>query len=185
MSDVLSHIEKALADGYRKEIDQAEHIWRSLPFFATTLALQFATVSQTLTHWPTHGTGPWLDSVGCTVLIVASSSVTILLLMWSILWLQQPTTYIAPEPEILDYATALNATQSQTVSGGQLASESPLDTLKGYLAVQYANATYANRLEYKRRAALRSYAAVALLISTGATLFLLSIVLLNYDPMSK
>jgi hypothetical protein len=38
----LGHIEKFLADTYRKEIDQEENVWRSLPFFAATLALELA-----------------------------------------------------------------------------------------------------------------------------------------------
>ena len=36
----LAYIEKTLADSYRKEIDQEENVWRSLPFSAATLPLQ-------------------------------------------------------------------------------------------------------------------------------------------------
>jgi hypothetical protein len=34
MSDdpLLDHLEKTFADAYRKEIDQEENVWRSLPF---------------------------------------------------------------------------------------------------------------------------------------------------------
>jgi len=42
---LLDHLEKTFADAYRKEIDQEENIWRSLPFFAATLALQLAVIS--------------------------------------------------------------------------------------------------------------------------------------------
>ncbi|HEY8288257.1 MAG TPA: hypothetical protein VIG49_03240, partial [Acetobacteraceae bacterium] len=42
VASTLDHIEKTLADAYRKEIDQEENVWRSLPFFAATLALQLA-----------------------------------------------------------------------------------------------------------------------------------------------
>jgi hypothetical protein len=34
----LGYIEKTLAASYREEIDREENIWRSLPFFAATLA---------------------------------------------------------------------------------------------------------------------------------------------------
>lgn len=43
---ILDHIGKTLADQYRKEIDQEENVWRSLPFFAATLALQVAALAQ-------------------------------------------------------------------------------------------------------------------------------------------
>jgi hypothetical protein len=132
MTDTLDHMEKMLADAYRKEVDQTEHIWRSLPFFATTLALQFATVSQTLGHLPTHGSGPWLDSIGCMVIICLSSLVTIGLLGFSIL--SVGITYIAPEPEILTYADALDAMGASASNSGQLAIANPLNTLKRYLA---------------------------------------------------
>ena len=35
---VLAHIEQTLAESYRKEIDQEENLWRSLPFFAAILS---------------------------------------------------------------------------------------------------------------------------------------------------
>jgi hypothetical protein len=50
MASTLDHIEKTLADAYRKEIDQEENVWRSLPFFAATLALQLAAMFQSLTR---------------------------------------------------------------------------------------------------------------------------------------
>jgi hypothetical protein len=52
----LTHIEKTLADAYRKEIDQEENVWRSLPFFAATLALQLAAIFQVITRLPPMGT---------------------------------------------------------------------------------------------------------------------------------
>ncbi len=43
---LLDHLEKTFAEAYRKEIDQEENVWRSLPFFAATLALQLASIGQ-------------------------------------------------------------------------------------------------------------------------------------------
>jgi hypothetical protein len=48
----LAYIERTLADSYRKEIDQEENVWRSLPFFAATLALQLAALSQIIDKLP-------------------------------------------------------------------------------------------------------------------------------------
>jgi uncharacterized membrane protein YjjP (DUF1212 family) len=52
----LSHIEKTLADSYRKEIDQEENVWRSLPFFAATIALELTALFQLLNRLPVTGT---------------------------------------------------------------------------------------------------------------------------------
>jgi hypothetical protein len=46
----LAYIEKAFADAYRKEIDQEENVWRSLPFFAATLAVQPGQSGERQTH---------------------------------------------------------------------------------------------------------------------------------------
>lgn len=57
MTSTLDHIEKTLADAYRKEIDQEENVWRSLPFFAATLALQLAAMFQIVDRLPQPGPG--------------------------------------------------------------------------------------------------------------------------------
>jgi hypothetical protein len=58
----LGHIERTLAEAYRKEIDQEENVWRSLPFFAATLALELAALFQLSTRFPPLGTWAGLAS---------------------------------------------------------------------------------------------------------------------------
>jgi hypothetical protein len=55
------YLEKTFADAYRKEIDQEENIWRSLPFFAATLALQLTAVAQ-IRDWVNAATGTILTN---------------------------------------------------------------------------------------------------------------------------
>ena len=43
---LLEQLERTLADSYKREIEAEENVWRSLPFFAATLALQFAGLAQ-------------------------------------------------------------------------------------------------------------------------------------------
>ncbi len=38
VTSALDHIEKTLAAAYRREIEQGENVWRSLPVFAATIA---------------------------------------------------------------------------------------------------------------------------------------------------
>jgi hypothetical protein len=42
--ELLDHVEETFSDSYRKEIDQEENVWRSLPFFAASLSLQIVTI---------------------------------------------------------------------------------------------------------------------------------------------
>ena len=62
MSSALDHIEKTLADGYRREIEQGENVWRSLPFFAATIAFQIAALSQVLLRLPPASSGAFVSS---------------------------------------------------------------------------------------------------------------------------
>jgi len=64
MASTLDHVEKTLADAYRKEIEQEENVWRSLPFFAGTLALQLAAMFQAIDRLPQMGSAAWWDSLG-------------------------------------------------------------------------------------------------------------------------
>src|ERR1700723_2086573 len=74
---LLDHIEKTLVDSYRKEIDQEENVWRSLPFFAATISFQVAALSQALWRLPPSGSpGAWWDAIvaltlGALLMIVA------------------------------------------------------------------------------------------------------------------
>ncbi|MSP01114.1 MAG: hypothetical protein EXR07_08720 [Acetobacteraceae bacterium] len=59
MASSRDHIEKTLADAYRKEIEQEENIWCSLPFFAAAQALELGAIYQIAGHLPPVGTVAW------------------------------------------------------------------------------------------------------------------------------
>ncbi len=66
----LDYLEKLFGDAYRKEIDQEENVWRSLPFFAATLALQLAGLAQ-IRDWVGDARG-WLFWVALALLLSAA-----------------------------------------------------------------------------------------------------------------
>lgn len=180
MPSTLDHIEKTLGDAYRKEIDQEENVWRSLPFFAATLALQLAAMFQIVDRLPSTGTGAWLDAVGCIGIAALATLIALGFLSASIFMAR--FRYVAPEPELLDYAEGLDSDERQMVADGR---EDPVDavaTLKRTLARQYAVATHHNRQINQRRALWRSIAGLATLVSVLATLFLVADVTLRYAP---
>ncbi len=81
---LLDHLEKTFADAYRKEIDQEENVWRSLPFFAATLALQLAGLAQ-VRDWVAGSSGPLLAaSSGLLAMAGAATLAAILFLGFSV-----------------------------------------------------------------------------------------------------
>lgn len=66
----LDYLEKLFGDAYRKEIDQEENVWRTLPFFAATLALQLAGLAQ-VRDW-VGGVGGWLYWLSLVLLAAAA-----------------------------------------------------------------------------------------------------------------
>lgn len=174
-SALLDHTERTLAEAYRKELDQEENVWRSLPFFAATLALQLAALFQIIERFPPPGTPAWNFAAGSASLSGASSLVALLFLAASIF--PARFIYIAPEPELLDFASRLE----HGPPGG--AGTSPVDAvgaLKTTLSRQYAVATNHNRQINQRRARWRSIAGLGTLMSVIAILALVSTIAVTY-----
>lgn len=166
----LDHIEKVLADAYRKEIDQEENIWRSLPFFAATLALQLAVVVPTTQRFATlQGPMKW---VGFGLLGTAGilSLLALVFLVRSI----YPARfhYIASEPDLLAYTKGLM--EDQAIAPSEEAAKT-LETLKLMLASQYSIATQHNRRINNHRQWCRSVAGLVTLASVLTTLLLAAV----------
>jgi hypothetical protein len=180
VASTLDHMEKTLADAYRKEIDQEENIWRSLPFFAATPAWQLAALLQIFDRLPQAGKGAWWDSMGCTTIASLATLTALGFLAVSIF--PARFRYLAPEPELLDYAARLDLDERQTIA---MEGQEPFDALarlKQALAQQYAVATHHNRQIDQQRARWRSIAGVATLMSVLATLALVATVAAHYVP---
>ena len=166
----LSHIEKTLADSYRKEIDQEENVWRSLPFFAATLALQLAALFQLVDRLPPASSSTGWVSMG---LLGASGLFTLIALAFLAACVYpRRFRYLAPDPELLDYARGL--IQDETAAKGKDAGITfdAVVLLKEELAKQYAVGSQHNRQINKRRERLRSIAGLATIVSVVLTLFL-------------
>lgn len=148
----LAHIEKTLADSYRKEIDQEENTWRSLPFFAATLALQLAALFQLLDRLPPRGTGLGWIALALLAISFVCSLVALGILAASIY--PAKFQYIAKDAALLDYALQLIRDEQDAANPLQAEPMSPLVTLKGTLAWQYSVATDQADQQAPREAAL-------------------------------
>lgn len=177
MASTLDHIEKALAESYRKEVDQEENVWRSLAFFAAVIAFQLTAVSQVLTRLPEKGMGVWWDAIMATIFITILIFVAILFLVASIA--PAKFNYISDEIALLAYARGLDQDEQDALAK-TLPSVDALTVLKNTLADQYSVATHHNRQINQTRAFYRSIAGLATLGSAFFTLFLVIRLTLHY-----
>ena len=181
MASNLDHIEKTLGDAYRKEIDQEENVWRSLPFFAATISFQIAALSQVLLHLPGPGTGAWYDAIASLIIGAILILVAIGFMAASIA--PAEFSYISDEPALLDYARGLD--RDERDAAANLAPIDSLAELKNTLADQYAAATHHNRRINQRRAFHRSLAGLAILGAAIFNMILVVRVMLYYIPQGS
>lgn len=176
----LAHIEKTLTDSYRKEIDQEENIWRSLPFFAATLALQLAALFQVIERLPSGKSWPALFS---NVLVVASvgCSLGALGFLASSIFPAR-FRYLAKDTALLEYALGLIEDEQHPDNQAQAVPIVALHALKTNLATQYALATDNNRQINKGRERRRSIAGLLTIFSVVSTLVLVVVTFATYVP---
>ncbi len=170
----LTHIEKALADAYRKEIDQEENVWRALPFFAATLALQIAALFQVAERLPPLDTRS--GGLAITLLAAAAMATLAALCVLGACIYPRKFFYLAPDQEILAYALGL----MQDEADGLLSEGEAEATLKRSLAQQYALGSQNNRQINKRRERMRAVAGLITLGSVIATILLVAVTLFPY-----
>ena len=172
---LLDHLEKTFADAYRKEIDQEENVWRSLPFFAATLALQLAGLAQ-IRDWVAGVSGPLLAvSTGLLVLAGGVTLAAIVFLGFSI-W-PAHFQYVGREPAFRDYAEAVRSAAARAPDAGtdQDIADTALRTVKAALLEQYATLAGNNRAINQGRARWRTRAGLATLVSVFAVLVLVAL----------
>jgi type VI protein secretion system component VasK len=176
----LSHIERTLGDAYRKEIDQEENVWRSLPFFAATLALELAALFQLIARLPPLGTiTGWLSLILSTL---AGLLMFAALCLLAACIASARYRYVEAEPALLrdmdDLIRAELAPENRDT-------DNPVDalaTLKRRLASQFGDAAYHNRQINKRRRWRRDIAGLLVVGSVLTILLLVTVAFAYYIP---
>ena len=180
MDALLDHLERTFAESYRKEIDQEENVWRSLPFFAATLALQLAALTQVRDWVGLVGGALFLAAAGL-LLLAGVATVLALVSLGASVW---PADFrrVAPEPAFLDYAEQVRADTQRAAPPGidpAAVAEQALITVKAALAEQYALAVTNNRRVNERRAKWRTRSGLATITSVFAVLVLVGMVVVT------
>jgi hypothetical protein len=171
MASSLDHIENTLADAYRRELDQDENIWRSLPFFAATLALELGAIYQIAGHLPPAGTGAWRAAIVFFALAGAATLTALIFLAASIFPVK--FGYIPSDPYLLDYSERLDEYERRRIVRGDTRVDA-LAMLKSTLAHEYATPNHQNHQISQRRLLWRSIAGLATLIGVLSIIALVS-----------
>ncbi len=171
----MSHwedLEKLVTTLYLKEIDQEENVWRSLPFFSATLALEVLVLNQALpAAAATHGMLWWiLVGAGATLSVTILS--VLIFLYRSIR--RRSFSYVASGRDLVGYVRQLEAAEQLAETGlpGTEADPQPSirEQLRETLIGQLAAAADANRFINQSRAAERTRAGILLLASIVTTI---------------
>ena len=172
----LDYLEKLFGDAYRREIDQEENVWRTLPFFAATLALQLAGLAQ-VRDWAA-GIDGWLSWLTLALLGVAAlATFAALLFLAESIWPAE-FRYVTPEPDLRDYMERVRT----EAAAGRTAEEAvgiALQAARAVLVQQYALGAAHNRVINQRRANRRTRAGLATLASVLAVLVLVALVVIT------
>ncbi len=173
----LEYLEKLFGDAYRKEIDQEENVWRSLPFFAATLALQLAGLAQ-IRDWVGDAQG-WLFWVALTFLLLAAlATLAALVFLAQSIWPAR-FRYATSEPELQDYVERVRATAIASGSSQDEATLTAVAAARTVMVQQYAVSASNNRLLNQGRANRRTRAGLATLASVFAVLVLVAFVVVS------
>lgn len=126
----LDYLEKLFDDDCRKEIDQEENVWRTLPFFTATLALQLAGVAQ-VRNW-VGGVPGALYWLSLTLLGAAAlATFAALLFLAESIWLGR-CRYATREPDLKNYIKQVRAAE---IAGGTTDAEATLVAFSAARAV--------------------------------------------------
>jgi hypothetical protein len=175
---LLDYLAGTLAEAYRRELDQEENVWRSLPFFAATLALQLTVLVQ-LRGWLGTITGPmaWVAVSLLGGIAVATVS-AIGFLTLSIL----PANFkhAARHSDLVDYSRQMwTDAARQPGATPDSAAEFVLSLLKTEVMRQFADAVENNRAINRRRAGRRTKAGIAMLGSVAMMLVVVTLAVLT------
>ena len=172
----MSHwedLERLFTAIYLKEIDQEENVWRSLPFFSATLAVEVVVLNQTLpVAAEIRGALWWVLAVAGISLSMMIVSV-LMFLFRSIR--RQSFSYIASGRDLVAYVRQLEIADPPADAADPM--PSVRERLRETLIGQLAAAADANRLINQSRAAERTRAGILLLASILTTIMFVGVTL--------
>ena len=176
MDAEIDYLEKLFAEAYRKEIDQEENVWRSLPFFAATLAMQLAGLAQ-IRDW-VGGAAGWVFWLSLMLLAAALATFAALVFLAQSIWPAR-FRYVSSEPELQGYLENVRTTAVGSGNSQEEATVIAMIAARTVMVQQYAISASNNRLINQRRASRWTRAGLATLVFVLAVLVLVGLVVVS------
>jgi O-antigen/teichoic acid export membrane protein len=174
--DLMEYIEEFVADGFKREIDQEENGARSLPFFATSLAVLVAIIGAVHSSLPPLS---WAVYAAATWALLGALGVFVLVAIGYLWRAVRKRDFICPMPEtgLREWAEALRGYYGATGS-----TDPDRDTLKDVRAAlinQQAKAAANNRTVNARRVVARVHALTCLIVALALAFALIGTMLIH------
>jgi len=171
----LDYLEALFGAAYRREMEQEENFWRSLPFFAATLALQLAGLAQ-IRDW-VGAASAWMFWLSLSLLTAAAlATLGALIFLTESIW---PAGYYVATDEaaLRDYVAGVRTDAILTGSTREEAAATGAAAAKSLMVVQYAVGCVHNRKINRHRLECRTRAGLCTLASVFMVLVLVAMVL--------
>ena len=162
MSDLDAYVERVITDGYKQAINDEENLTRSLPFFATALAVLAAIMGSVRDVVPGFSLSLYPMGVWVLMTLLGISVARCLLCLWrAATW--RTFQYPMSEQDFLKHSDELREHYQGTLPSDQDCNATVLRELRKDMLAQMSVAASTSRNINNRRLGLRSKAATALI----------------------
>jgi hypothetical protein len=175
------YLEKIVADGFRRELDQEVNVVRSLPFFATSLGVLVAFLGLAMPLLPPLAAEPVAVAAYASLAVVVASLALLLFFLFDSIRVKR-FEYPSDELALRGYARRLTAYYAQcTVDGHPPAPDvvagAVLDDLRATVTGQLAEAARVSRRNNAERLQACARAFSTLILAQGFALLLVCLIL--------
>jgi hypothetical protein len=177
------YLEKIVADGFRRELDQEENVVRSLSFFATSLGVLVAFLGLAMPLLPPLAAEPVAVAAYAALAVVVASLALLLFFLFDAIRVRR-FEYPSDELALRDYARRLTAYYSQGTADGRppapdVVAGAVLDDLRATVTGQLAEAARVSRRNNADRLRARARAFSALMLALAFALLLVCLIFLR------
>ncbi len=183
MSRSSEYVERLVAEGYRRELDQDENVVRSLPFFATSLGVLATAIGLAR---PAIGPFEWSAmSVAIHAALVATA-LAILLVLLFLVAATRPRRFetIMEEGALIEFRASLEEYYMASGAGAATLEEAVTADLREEVTQQLARAAAVTRRNNLARLKARGRAVLALLVAIFLAFVILGLILVR-DAVSS
>lgn len=150
------YLEKLFAEAFKREVDQEENVIRSLPFFATALALAATLLGFAGSKLPPFDAPLWSPQffvLSVVILLLCAATYCLLGVLWYLFAAIRPRTYILPPPEteLIQWEKALRSFHVEAGLADAALEDAIVADLRGLMIEEYAKATTNNRVNNYER----------------------------------